>query len=60
MSIGRGVTMRKDSHGGRDRLEVAGVGEEREDLAGRAGEPLLAAQGVVTEHVPGYVSSVVA
>ena len=33
-----------------DRLEVAGVGEEGEDLVGRAVEALLAAERVVAEH----------
>ena len=37
----------------RDRLQVAGVGEEREHLGGRAGEALLAAQDVMTEHARG-------
>ena len=58
ISIGRGVTTRKPSHGGRDRLEVVRVGEEREHLAGRAGEPLLAAQHVVAEHLHRVRSSV--
>jgi hypothetical protein len=44
----------------RDRLEVAGVGEEREDGLGRTGQPLLAAQDVVTEHMPVVRSSVLA
>ena len=37
--------------GRRDRLEVAGVGEEREDLVGRALEALLAVERVMAEHV---------
>src|SRR3954447_2410054 len=36
-----------------DRLEVAGVGEEGEDVVGGAGQALLPEQGVVAEHRPG-------
>jgi hypothetical protein len=41
---------REAQPGRRDRLEVAGVREEAEHLAGRAGQRLLAGQGVMAEH----------
>jgi hypothetical protein len=44
--------------GRRDRLEVAGVGEELEDGAGGCGQPLLAAQDVDGGHVHRIRSSV--
>jgi hypothetical protein len=45
---------------GRDRLEVARVGEEREDGLGRGGYPLLASERVMAEHLQGIRSSVLA
>ena len=42
ISIGLGRDDLEAQQRRRDRLEVAGVGEEREDLLGRAGQDLLA------------------
>ena len=53
MSIGRCGDDPEAQARRRDRLEVAGVGEEREDLLGRRRQALLALEDV-DPHPPGY------